>query len=60
MVSTIRDHLYFLDHLRSTGKINMFTAKPLLMKQFGISYQEADVALKQWMKTFRKRYKQVE
>lgn len=46
------DHLYFLDLIRETGKVNMFGASPYLVEEFGIDIKTARAYLSYWMRTF--------
>tara|TARA_Y100000361_G_scaffold153638_1_gene176007 strand:+ start:719 stop:910 length:192 start_codon:yes stop_codon:yes gene_type:complete len=43
----------YLDKLRESGEVNMFGARPYLMKQFGVSQSEASDILSDWMKSYR-------
>ncbi len=43
----------YLDKLRKSGEVNMFGARPYLMKQFGVKQSEASDILSDWMKSFR-------
>ena len=43
----------YLDELRESGEVNMFGARPYLMKQFGVSQSEASDILSDWMKSYR-------
>ncbi len=43
----------YLDDLRESGEINMFGARPYIMKKFGVSQSEASDILSDWMKAYR-------
>ncbi len=48
----------FLDRLRESGSVNMFTAAPYIAETFGIEKKEAQQYLKNWMETFADRHPQ--
>lgn len=48
-----KEHKVFLDKLQKSGKTNMFGASVWLMKEFGITKQEARVILLEWMASFK-------
>lgn len=53
------DSIYnFLDRLRESGSINMFSAAPYIAEEFGLNRQESKQALSSWMKTFGERHAQ--
>ena len=43
----------YLNKLRESGEVNMFGARPYLMKKFGVKQSEASDILSDWMKSFR-------
>ena len=52
-----RDELFvFLDQVREDGKINMFSAGPVLAEAFGLPKHEARDILFKWMETFASRH----
>ena len=48
----------YLDTLRKSGAINMFTAAPYIAETFGVERKEAQQYLKNWMETFADRHPQ--
>lgn len=42
----------YLDGLRESGEINMFSAGPFLELRFNLSKKEAREVLMEWMKTY--------
>lgn len=46
------EHKQFLDQLRESGVCNMFESPQLLMRQFGLSRQQAMQVFKEWTKGF--------
>lgn len=46
------DIFYYLNGLRDSGIVNMFGATPFIVREYGISKQEAKKHLAQWMKVF--------
>lgn len=49
---TTNEYWLFLEDLRRTGITNMFGAAPYLMNEFGLSKQEAQKILIEWMKNY--------
>ncbi len=47
----------YLDELRELGIVNMFGARPFLVKEFDVPPYVAGSILAEWMKTFAKRHK---
>ena len=47
----------YLDAVRESGAINMFTAAPYIAETFGVERREAQQYLKNWMQTFAERHK---
>lgn len=47
----------FLDSIRNTGSINMFSAAPYIEAQFDVNRYEARDLLLEWMDTFAERVK---
>ena len=43
----------YLNSLRESGEVNMFGARPYLMREFNIKQSEASDLLSDWMKSFR-------
>ena len=48
-----KEHKEYLDNLRKSGITNMFGAGLYLEGQFGISKEEAQKILVEWMETFK-------
>ena len=44
----------YLNTLRKSGSINMFGAAPFISETFGVTKQEAQNYLKNWMESFEK------
>ena len=44
----------FLDTLRDSGETNMWGAGPYVAHEFGISYEEGNDLLLEWIKSFDK------
>ena len=44
----------YLNTLRKSGTVNMFTAAPLISETFGVNKEEARQYLKNWMDSFSK------
>jgi len=42
----------FLDNLRNSGAVNMFSVRPDLMKKFNLDKKQAGDVLSQWMSSF--------
>ena len=50
----LRDKAFkYLNNLRESGEVNMFGARPYLMRKFNIKQSEASDILSDWMKSFR-------
>ena len=47
----------FLDSIRDTGSINMFSAAPYIEMEFDVNRYEARNLLLEWMDTFSERVK---
>ena len=47
----------YLDAVRESGAINMFTASPYIAETFGVTKKEAQQYLKNWMETFDQRHR---
>jgi hypothetical protein len=45
----------FLDSLRESAKINMFSAAPYIQQMFGCGHAEAREMLFEWMETYSQR-----
>jgi hypothetical protein len=45
----------YLNALRKSGAVNMFTAAPLISETFGVNKEEARQYLKNWMDSFSKK-----
>jgi len=48
----------YLDALRESGAVNMFSVAPLISETFGVNKHEARQYLKNWMDTFAERSSQ--
>ena len=48
----------YLNALRESGAINMFSAAPYVAETFGVTKNEAKQYLKNWMDTFADRHPQ--
>ena len=48
----------YLDTLRDSGAVNMFVAAPYIAETFGVTKNEAQQYLKNWMETFADRHPQ--
>ena len=48
----------YLDTLRKSGTVNMFVAAPYIAETFGVTKNEAQQYLKNWMETFADRHPQ--
>lgn len=48
----------YLDGLRESGSINMFSAAPYIAEEFGLNRQQSKQALSSWMATFSERHGQ--
>lgn len=47
------EHLDYLDDLRQSGEINMYHARPYLMREFPeLTSQQASLVLSHWAQTF--------
>jgi len=44
----------YLNSLRKSGSVNMFTAAPYISETFGVTKEEARKYLKNWMESFEK------
>lgn len=49
-----KEHKEYLDNLRESGEINMFSATEYLQEEFNIAKLKAREILLEWMKTFDK------
>jgi hypothetical protein len=53
------EYFEYLDDLRESGIVNMFGARPFLMKEFPqLNKNEAGEIMSEWMKTFADRHKE--
>ena len=50
------DHLYFLDLIRETSKVNMFGAAQYLIDEYDMDSATARKYLSYWMRTFGERH----
>jgi hypothetical protein len=47
------EHLEFLDDLKNSGEVNMYQARPYLMREFpDLSSQEASLILSHWTQCY--------
>lgn len=46
------EHLEFLDDLRESAMVNMYSATPYLVENFDLSKESAKAVLCYWMETF--------
>ena len=51
---TTNKYWLYLESLRQSGVTNMFGASPYLAQAFGISLEEADKILIDWMKNYNR------
>lgn len=56
MINSKQEHLEYLDELRESGVTNMFGAAPYLQRAFGLSPEDAQQSLIEWMETFAERH----
>ena len=52
MAKTTNEYWIYLENLRRSGIVNMFGAAPYLEADFGISHQEANKILANWMNNY--------
>ena len=50
------DVFYYLDYLRKSGVINIFSAGQYIEKEFGLNRQASSELLQEWMYSFSERY----
>ena len=48
----------YLNSLRKSGTVNMFTAAPYISETFGVNKEEAKQYLKNWMDSFQEKSSQ--
>lgn len=51
--------LPYLDALRESGEVNMYGARPYLMREFNFTQDEATAVLSYWMETYSIRHAEV-
>lgn len=51
-MATTNKHWIFLESLRQSGETNMYGAAPYLMREFGMSRDEANTVLTDWMTNY--------
>lgn len=51
-MATTNEHWIFLEKLRRSGETNMYGATPYLVAEFGMSRQEANKVLTDWMSNY--------
>ena len=51
-MSALTEYFEYLDHLRASGKTNMFGAAPYLCQEFGLEIRYAREILGKWSETF--------
>jgi hypothetical protein len=56
MSATKEEYFKYLDGLRQGAVTNMYGAAPYIQREFGVSYDEAESILREWMKTFSDRH----
>ena len=54
MSNVTNKYWIYLEKLRRSGEINMFGAVPYLVRDFGISRQEARDILREWMENYNR------
>jgi hypothetical protein len=57
-VTVTEEHLEYLDSLRESAVVNMFSAASYLINAFDLDKREAKDVLMHWMRTFGERHPQ--
>lgn len=52
MAKTTNEHWIYLENLRRSGVVNMFSATPYIMDEFDVDKKEARAILMDWMNNY--------
>ena len=54
MAKTTNKYWIFLENLRRSGDTNMYGAVPNIVEEFGVSHEDAECILLEWMNNYNR------